>query len=450
MEQKRKNIKDIWNLNLTDENWINDFPAYTSTQTVPSNVISLENAILIYKAHIKKKLTNFSINAYVDFTTSDINKHSKYDVWRHKNFIFKVTSHFDGIIAPYYACEYTKRHIRHNYNLYKMHAMSKYASNLGQNVINNYVSFNYTNPTSNYNSLMMNKNSIIYIDIRYYKRYDNSLINTNDLENIKNINPRLIILVGNKDNPKRYKIESLGLKCIFFEDSKIYDFVKTEWQLLEENDKIFDNDGYPICIPKSQSIPKKLISWSEAIRIYKKEILNNPNFKIDAYVHFYVDDQVFDGPIKGVWYNPKNAIKVLIHFKGIITVDYSTYHDFPTLIKQFSIYKMLLSGILANKIGIEVINNLRLDLFDAYPSNYIKGDSIIAIGTVASKLKTAFYRSIFTDLYSKYFEHHMVDVIITLGSANYEPLKKLKLAGVKIVSFKTQKNLVFERGEDHV
>lgn len=416
---------------------------------IPSKIISLETAIAIYKAHIQKKINVFSVDAYVDFTTADINKYSKYDIWRHKNFILKVASHFEGIIAPYHACEYTKRHIRHFYTLYKMHTIAKHATNLGQNVIYNYVNFNFMD-TSGYNSLMINNNSIIYIDVRYYKNYDNTIIAANDLNKIASINPRAIILVGNKDNPKYKQIKDLGFQCFFFEDLTIYDFVKTQWQLLEENDKIFNSDGYPICIPKKQSIPNRLISWSEAIRIYKKEIRNNPNFKIDAYVHFYIDDQVFDGPIKGIWYNPKNAIEILKHFKGIITVDYSTYHDFPIHIKQFAIYRMLLSGILANEIGIEVINNLRLDLFGAYPSNYIQDDSIIAIGTVASKLKTKFYRSIFIDLYNKYFESHKVNIIITFGSANYEPFKKLKLAGVKVISFKTQKNLAFEGGEDHV
>jgi len=443
----RKGCKDIWNLYLTRDDFKNDYPYYEYKDSVPTSIISIIEAVSIYKTHLRKGISDFKYPAYVDFTTADINSLPKYDLWKNHKFLLMVTSHFEGIIAPYYACEHTNRLIRHNYNLYKMHTMAKHATESGQNVI-----FNYVLPLGNDDStefFMIKENSIIYIDIRNYKDEVIDLYSlTNKLRLLLKLRPRCFILVGNTNNPKYEIIKESGVNYIFFDDSNDYSFIKTRWQIIEENDKIFSKDGYPICIPKKQSIPKKIISWSEAIRIYKKEIISDKNFKIDAYVHFYIDDQVFDGPYKGIWNNPNNAIKILIHFRGIITVDYSTYLDFPIPLKQFAIYRMLLSGILANEINIEVINNLRLDLFNSYPSNYLYNDSIIAIGTVASNLKTNFYKSIFNKIYNEYFEHNKVKTVITLGSANYVSFNKLRLSGTEVISFKSQTNLAFEGGED--
>ena len=134
----------------------------------------------------------------------------------------------------------------------------------------------------------------------------------------------------------------------------------------------------------------------------------------------------------------------------MITVDYSTYIDFPETVKQFAIYRMQLSGILANNLGIEVIHNLRIDPFNAYPSNYITNDSIICIGTVASGLKEKIYKDLFDDQYSNYFKHNKIKTILTFGSSKYTVFDNLRKQGIETISYKSHKNIVFEGGDLNV
>lgn len=84
----------------------------------------------------------------------------------------------------------------------------------------------------------------------------------------------------------------------------------------------FSKNDIPLCPTTAVEVPKKVISYKEARTIYKKEIKKNPDFKEDSYVHFYIDDYVFDGKRKGIWVNPKEGYKVLSHFEGIIVPDF--------------------------------------------------------------------------------------------------------------------------------
>ena len=450
MDKIRLNIKDMWNLKLTDNNWENDIPMYSAYSSIPKGAITYSNALKIYKKMLREKNDEYKIHKHVYFTLEDINKNKSHNIWYHYKFISKVTNHFDGIFAPYYACEYSNRTIRHNYNIYKMQTIGKFFSDIGQNVIYTFSSLHIKENNISFSGI--STNSIVYIDIHNYKNYPQTIQEFEKClkEFIEIKKPKIFVLIGDKNNPKFNIIKSTGIDYLLFEDENIYSFEKTTWQLLEDNDKIFNEDGYLVCIPTKQSIPNKIISWTEARSIYKKTIQVDKNFKIDAYVHFYIDDQCFDGPLKGIWMNPNEAYQILTHFAGIITVDYSTYQDFPIPIKQFAIYRMALSGILANKYHIEVINNLRLDIFNSYSANYLPKGGIIAIGTVASNMKSSFYKEVFTKQLDEYFSTNKFYAVIVFGSSKYEPFNKLRLNGTIIKSFKSHKNRTFGGGEDYV
>ena len=47
----------------------------------------------------------------------------------------------------------------------------------------------------------------------------------------------------------------------------------------------------PICPCTVKDIPQNLISYVDAKYIHKTTINQHPDYYIDAYVHFYVDDQ---------------------------------------------------------------------------------------------------------------------------------------------------------------
>ncbi len=96
----------------------------------------------------------------------------------------------------------------------------------------------------------------------------------------------------------------------------------------------------PTCPTTAQTLPTEIITWAEAKRIYKVALnRKDSKFHYDAFVCFYIDDYKFDG-IGGIWYKPYSALKILQHFAGVITPDFSTYQDFPKPIKLCATYRM--------------------------------------------------------------------------------------------------------------
>lgn len=58
----------------------------------------------------------------------------------------------------------------------------------------------------------------------------------------------------------------------------------------------------PFCPCNIENPPAELISFEDAKSLYKKEIkAGNTDFKNNAYVHFYIDDQKFDGKQCSIW-----------------------------------------------------------------------------------------------------------------------------------------------------
>ena len=84
-----------------------------------------------------------------------------------------------------------------------------------------------------------------------------------------------------------------------------------------------END-FPCSLQCNGTIPEDLIGYDEAKSIHKKLVKKNLNYRINKYVHFYIDDQKFDGPKSSVWSYPHKALDILRHFAGVITVDFST------------------------------------------------------------------------------------------------------------------------------
>ena len=216
---------------------------------------------------------------------------------------------------------------------------------------------------------------------------------------------------------------------------------------------VFGSD-IPICPFTSKDIPKKLISYTEAKHLHKINSKSNTDFHTDGYVHFYIDDQKFDGPRTSIWQFPNKALEVLCHFSGSITPDFSTNADFPDPIKRYNTYRMRAFVFWLNSQGIPVINNVRWGTeetwdycFDGIPFN-----SIVAIGTVASGLKKLENRFDFATGLFKMVNVLHPHTIIVYGSANYDCFKKLIDMGIRIISFPSDTNLAFvsRKGDSHV
>lgn len=118
-------------------------------------------------------------------------------------------------------------------------------------------------------------------------------------------------------------------------------------------------------------------------RPYNALARKDNEFFCNAFVCWFIDDYKFDGP-RGIWHDSAHVLKVLRHFAGAITPDFSTYQDFPEPLKIYNTYRMRAFGYWLGKNGIPVINNVRWGTpeswrycFDGIPDN-----SIVCIGTV--------------------------------------------------------------------
>ena len=206
-----------------------------------------------------------------------------------------------------------------------------------------------------------------------------------------------------------------------------------------------EGNDIPICLKCNGTIPAGLIAYDDAKMLHKKLVKKDPNYHIDKYVQFYIDDQKFDGNRSSIWMNPEKLIKLLRHFSGAISPDPSTFADFPDAVKRYNIFRMRAFDFIFQKHGIPVIHNVRWGTsetwsycFDGIP---IKG--IISIGVVASGINKVINRQYFKDGLMKAIELLEPHTIIIYGSDNYDLFDELRERGINIIAFPSKTNLAF-------
>lgn len=223
---------------------------------------------------------------------------------------------------------------------------------------------------------------------------------------------------------------------------------KDMWNAFMVNNASFDvGSDMPICI-STNIVPESYITYDEALSIYKKEMLKkNLNFHINSFIVFYIDDQKFDGKRTSIWTYPNRALKVIRHFAGIITPDFSTYADFPDAIKRYNTYRMRAFGCWMNSLNIPVINNVRWGTYEtwSYCFSGIPEGSTVAIGSVASGIKRLNNRPLFEEGFKKMVLIIKPKRIIIYGSANYPFIQDLRKQGIEIISIPSKTNLAYRR-----
>ena len=118
--------------------------------------------------------------------------------------------------------------------------------------------------------------------------------------------------------------------------NKIRSGCKDIWNALMVKEAKWSDNDIPFCPTTATVIPKNLISFVQAKTIYNKSMRGGDiNFFVNAFVHFYIDDYKFDNK-SGIWIEYDEAVKILVHFAGIITPDFSTCADFPCPIKFYN------------------------------------------------------------------------------------------------------------------
>ena len=222
---------------------------------------------------------------------------------------------------------------------------------------------------------------------------------------------------------------------------------KDVWNAFMVRGATFTENDIPICPTTAKEVPHDIITWEEAKAIYKKHrIKKDLSFKHDAFVCWYLDDHKFDG-LRGIWHDYKFALKVLKHFAGAITPDFSTYQDFPKPIKLYNTYRMRAFGYWLGINGIPVINNVRWGTPETF--NYcfdgIEKNSIFAIGTCGGSPRRLRDRNRFDRGIDELVKRLHPHTIVVYGSANYQCFEKLKAQGIKVIAFSSETATAFER-----
>lgn len=208
-----------------------------------------------------------------------------------------------------------------------------------------------------------------------------------------------------------------------------------------------DND-----IPKSNSkgsVPSKLVGWDEAKAIHKKRIsAGDLEYHERAFIHWYMDDQKFDGNKSSIWLYPEKAFDIIRHFDGAISPDFSTNADFPKALKLYNFYRMRAYDYWLSSRGIQIVYNVRWGTEETwdYCWDGIPQGSVISIGTVASGIKNVENRLAFEE---GLFEMERVlkpSTIIVYGSSKYKCFDLLREKGVEIVTFPSKTSERFLKG----
>lgn len=219
------------------------------------------------------------------------------------------------------------------------------------------------------------------------------------------------------------------------------------WNAFMVQGASFGAHDIPFCPTTAKSIPRNLMSWPEAKRIHRRECRRgNGNYHIDAFVHFYVDDFRFDGPMSSIWLFPWRALRVLKHFEGVITPDFSICQDFPEPLKLFNVYRMRAFGYWLGRQGLEVINNVRWGTEETWHYCFlgIPENSVVAIGTVASGLRRKANRPLFEEGFDELIRVVKPRAIIVYGSARYAWFKTTEEKGIEIKAFPSETSIAFK------
>ena len=248
-----------------------------------------------------------------------------------------------------------------------------------------------------------------------------------------------MIKLNNKKKPAH--------QFLSYDESKIRSSCKDVWNAFMAEGATFGPHDIPFCPTTAIKIPKDQLTWDEARIIYHKNIKQqNYDFNVDAFINWYTDDYKFDNS-RGIWHDYNNALKILQHFAGIITPDFSTYQDFPTPIKLYATYRMRMFGFWAGKEGVGVINNVRWGTEETYSYCFegIPVNSIVSIGTVGGGPRKLSDRNRFEKGLYKMVEVLHPHTILIYGSANGSCFDNLIKQGIQIVSYPSKTAKDFER-----
>ncbi len=214
-----------------------------------------------------------------------------------------------------------------------------------------------------------------------------------------------------------------------------------------------NTNDIPYCPTTATVIPKKIIDWDEARKMYSDAIARHDyHFHSDAFVCFFIDDRKFSNEQssseKGynIWREYRFVLKVLRHFAGAITPDFSLCQDFPYPIKIYNVYRMRAYGYWLGKNGIQIINGVRWGTSETYSYAFdgLPQNSILCIGTSGGSPRKLVDRDRFAAGLHELIKRLHPHTLLVYGSAKYACFKVLQQSGINIIEFPSRTARVFE------
>lgn len=193
----------------------------------------------------------------------------------------------------------------------------------------------------------------------------------------------------------------------------------------------------PLCPTTAENAPQRIVPY---------DLIQSSN-DFDAFVHFYIDDQKFDGK-RGIWNEPEKALEKLKKFAGVITPDFSTNQDFPVALKIYNTYRMRAFGYWLTTKGINVINNVRAGTYEEfdYMLDGVPENSIISIGTIGCIKRKEDKERVKKGL-DKIVNKLFPKTILVYGNAPDYIFKKYIDAGIEIINYPSQTSAAFKNLE---
>lgn len=189
-----------------------------------------------------------------------------------------------------------------------------------------------------------------------------------------------------------------------------------------------DYEGY-IELPKirtSNHIPRKLVPFSKAM----SKTWND----FDCWVMFYEHDVKFER----LWNNPKQYLKKLKKFKGIISPDFSLYRNMPLVMQMWNTYKGRALAAWFQENGIDVIPNVRFgdERTFTFCCCGVEKNKTVAIGTHGC-IKHIDDKVFFKIGLARMVQRLSPKTIIVYGSATDSIFKPYKDMGINIIAFES-------------
>ena len=210
---------------------------------------------------------------------------------------------------------------------------------------------------------------------------------------------------------------------------------------------VFSTNDIPNCPTTAAEPPVGIITWEEAKRLFKNaQRRKDEQFYSPVFVCWYIDDYKFDGP-HGIWHDSNYVLKVLRHFAGAITPDFSTYQDFPEPLKIYNTYRMRTFGYWLGTNGIAVINNCRWGTRETwrYCWDGIPKNSMICIGTVGGSPRKRCDRRRFEEGLEELIRVCCPHTVLVYGSAYYSCLTSLQEKGIRVIAYPGSTAVAFEK-----